>query len=137
MEHRPLYLIVTADGHILHETWHKPVDDLLIRAFTSRELAPIQGYVEHRPTLVEAWQTTITVDCGVMGERSAEITYVVHQLPWGDPDVQIKRAVIGGWKVDLAPSEQRLLETQIADDLIARELADETAPQREYLGDAA
>jgi hypothetical protein len=137
MEHRPIYLIVSPEGRILHETPHKPVDDLLIRAFTDRVLAPIQGYKDVRPSLVEAFVTRIIVDCGVLGETAADIVYVVHQLPWGDPDVQIKRVRIFN-RIDALPqAEQRLLEIKIADDLIARELADETAPQSHYTGDAA
>jgi glycerol-3-phosphate cytidylyltransferase-like family protein len=132
MKHHPLYLIVNRTESILHRTKNKPLDDLLIRAFTHRDLAPVQGYVEERPRVVEAWETRINVDCGVLGERSAAIVYVRHQLPWGEPDVCIWEASIDGCRVIMHIDHVKALEMQIEDDLIA---AEENEPKDGVIGD--
>ncbi len=137
MNHTPIFLIVSSEGAILEQTPHRWHAESLQHLRTDRVLAPIQGYMDVRPKLVEGFITNITVECGVLGEATAEVTYIVHQLPWGDPDVQAKRIRIFDRGVTLPQAEQRLLEIKIADDLIARELADETAPQHHYVGDAA
>lgn len=137
MNHTPIYLIVASSGAILHETWNKPVDDLLVRAFTRRELAPIQGYVEVKPTLVAAWHATVPVDCGVLGQQQADVVYDREQLPWGEPEIRIRRFTLFNRNFDLDADERALLEIEICDDIVARKLDDETAPQICYMGDAA